>query len=74
MEESLLFAGFPGNQCLVKIAHLLWWHIIGSCSHIYLLVNIKARDDEEHPGTPRTPGQKTTQSEDHSSLVFLIIL
>ena len=53
--------------------NLLRRNIVGCGSHVDLLVNIKAGDDEEYSGTSGTALYQSPQSEDHGSLVLLRI-
>ena len=51
--------------------YLLRRNIVGCRSHVDLLVNIQARDDEEHSRTPGTALYQSPQSEDDGPLVLL---
>ena len=51
--------------------YLLRRNIVGCRSHVDLLVNIQAGDDEEDPGTPGSALDQSAQSEDDGSLVLL---
>ena len=57
----------------VSKSHLLWGNLIGSCSHVNLLINIKARDDKEDSRTAGSSCNQSSKSEDDSSLIFLEI-
>ena len=56
-----------------RLAYLLRRNVVGGSSHVDLLVNIQARDDEEHSRAPGTALYQSPQSEDDGSLVLLRI-
>ena len=55
------------------MSHLLRRNIVCCSSHVDLLVNIQARNDEEDSRPPGTALYQSAQSEDDGSLVLLRI-
>ena len=53
------------------LSYLLRRNVVGGSSHVDLLVNIKAGDDEENSRTSGTALYQSPQSEDHGSLILL---
>ena len=54
-----------------SLRYFLRWDLESFCSHVNLLVNINAGDDEEDPGPPGSASQEAAQPEDDGSLVLL---
>ena len=52
-------------------SYFLRRHIIGSSSHVNLLINIKTRNDEEHSRSSCSSFYQSSKSEDDCSLILL---
>ena len=54
--------------------NLLWWNFISCRSQVNLLIDIHTGNDEEDPRTSGSSCEEATKTEDHRSLVFLVII
>ena len=54
-----------------SLCYFLRWDLESFCSHVNLLVDINAGDDEEDPGPSGSARQEAAQPEDDGSLVLL---
>ena len=62
---------FSRIKTLKRTFYLLRRNIVGLSSHIDLLIMVNTRYDEEHSRTSCSTLEKSTKTEDDSSLVFL---